>query len=203
MPRSRAPVTKPKSLLEEVKESVNWSSRVNPSTHARPVTAREHHNVVCFSLRDGHRFTHLQVKELVESQIQCKVKYLQCDPVSVRSGDSETLDRWIVTFDSAVTCGRAMEHGLAVGGDRVLVRAWADIVREEAMLDEWGQSCNFRLPQTEKHSRALHKFLKGVTRGRVVGVSLALNHPPPDVERQLGSEGEVRKSDLWMPRQDS
>jgi len=70
----RAP--KPKSLLDEVKDSVNWSSRVNPSTLARPSSARDKQNVICFSLREAFEFSHTDVVQLLQSQLECQVEFI-------------------------------------------------------------------------------------------------------------------------------
>lgn len=88
---------------------------------------------------------------------------MQYDAVSVRTGEAEVLDRWIVGLSTRSNCERAVERGLSVNGDRVIVRAWDDIVREENMLsdsaDTWQYPLNYRL-QSEKHNRALKKFLQ-------------------------------------------
>lgn len=86
------------------------------------------------------------------------MKSLQFDPVSLRTSDRSVLDRWIVTFSSARKCAQVIEQGLSVGGDKVVVRAWDDLVREE-QGDDWGYPCNFRLPSA-KHDRVLRKFLQ-------------------------------------------
>ncbi|XP_053396483.1 uncharacterized protein LOC128556219 [Mercenaria mercenaria] len=156
--KRRAQPTKQKSLLEEVKESVNWANRVTPSTHLKNAPRQNLKSAVCFSLRDSWKYDHVQVKRLVETQIQCEVKTLQFDPVSVRSADGSVLDRWIVTFGSNRDCSRAVENGLSVDGDKVVVRSWDEIVREE-YCDDWEYPCNYRL-SSAKHERALRKFLQ-------------------------------------------
>lgn len=88
---------------------------------------------------------------------------LQYDAVSIRMGDAEVLDRWIVGLSSRWHCQQAIERGLSVNGDKVIIRAWDDIVREETMYSEsdvsWKYPCSYRL-QSEKHTRALKKFLQ-------------------------------------------
>lgn len=86
------------------------------------------------------------------------MRSLQFDPVSLRLSDRSVLDRWIVAFSSGRNCAHVIEKGLSVDGDKVVVRAWDDIVREEQGND-WGYPCNFRLPSA-KHNRVLRKFLQ-------------------------------------------
>ena len=90
------------------------------------------------------------------------MKSLQFDAVSVRLGDAEVLDRWIAGLNSRASCEKAIERGLTVNGDKVIIRSWDDIVREENMYSEadesWKYPCSYRL-QSEKHARALKKFL--------------------------------------------
>lgn len=88
---------------------------------------------------------------------------MQYDALSVRTGDAEVLDRWLVGLKSYGHCEKAVERGLSVNGDRVIIRSWEDIVREENMYsaadDSWRYPCSYRL-QSEKHTRALRKFLQ-------------------------------------------
>ncbi|KAL4232374.1 hypothetical protein ACF0H5_009942 [Mactra antiquata] len=156
--RRRIPPVKAKSLLDEVKDSVRWSDRVAPSVAHRRTIVQNILDAVCFSLEDSWKYDHSQVRDLIESQINCKVKTLQYDPLTIRTGDPNVLDRWIVTFNSKTQCNKVIERGLAVDGKRVIVRSWDDVVREE-MGEDWDYRCSYRLPN-ERHDRILRKFLQ-------------------------------------------
>lgn len=87
------------------------------------------------------------------------MKSLQFDPVATRTNEADVLDRWIVTFDTHVGCERAIERGLSVGGDRVVVRDWSTILCEECGMEEWhGLKGGYRL-KADKHQWELQKFL--------------------------------------------
>ncbi|KAH3727290.1 hypothetical protein DPMN_053220 [Dreissena polymorpha] len=92
-------------------------------------------------------------------KINFQVKSLQFDPVSTRTNEADVIDRWIVTFDTQVSCERAIERGLSVGGDRVVVRDWDAILREECGLEEWHWSKGGYRLKAHKHQWALQKFL--------------------------------------------
>ena len=87
-----------------------------------------------------------------------KVKTLQFDPVSLRLSDGNVLDRWIVEFEYNRDRSRAIEQGLAVDGDKVVIRSWDDIIREE-QGEDWEYPCSYRL-SSDKHDRVIRKFLQ-------------------------------------------
>lgn len=69
----RVPPIKTKSLLEEVKDSVRWSDRVSPSVGLNKSVIQPAPGGVCFSLEDSWKYDHAQVRDLIESQINCSV----------------------------------------------------------------------------------------------------------------------------------
>jgi len=94
--------------------------------------------------------------------VSWQVKELQYDPVSVRAGDGSLMDRWLATLDSWLACRMAVERGLSVDGDRVMVRQWEEVAREEAALHEWMRACGAHMQESERNSHVLHSYLQKV-----------------------------------------
>ena len=63
----------PKSLLDDAKDSVNWDKRVTPTTNLRRGPIKSAPNAICFSLRNMYKFSHLDVKDLIELRFGIKV----------------------------------------------------------------------------------------------------------------------------------
>ncbi|KAK3594550.1 hypothetical protein CHS0354_023607 [Potamilus streckersoni] len=119
-----------KSLIEEVKEKVNWNQRVMPTWKdcfdagdmERPLT-------VCFSFRrEQDVFSHTELKKLIAAQIGCKVIGLQYDPVSVRTADPSANDRWFATLEDPEQCKYFIQKGLVIGPDKIMVRSLDDVI---------------------------------------------------------------------------
>ena len=88
------------------------------------------------------------------------MKTLQYDPVSVRMADPGSCDRWVVTLTSPMDCVRVIQQGITMDGDKVIIRLWDDVQREET-IDSTGAfdlPCRYRLQQ-EKHNQVLKNFL--------------------------------------------
>ena len=89
------------------------------------------------------------------------MKTLQYDPVSVRVSDPNTFDRWVVTLTSKADCAKVIQQGLTMDDDKVVIRFWDEVLREETVTDDkigWGYPCRKRL-QLERHNQVLSNFL--------------------------------------------
>ena len=71
----RGSEVKHRSLLEEVKHSVNWDKRVSPTMNLRHGPVKAIPTAICFSLRNILDFTHSDIKELIEFKYRTKVRW--------------------------------------------------------------------------------------------------------------------------------
>ncbi|KAL4232375.1 hypothetical protein ACF0H5_009943 [Mactra antiquata] len=118
-------------IMQIIRVSVFMSNRSKRKGKSVQVDDRSQENAICFSLKNSWKYDHGKVKLLVETQIKCKVKSVEFDPLSKRSSNRSLLDRWIVGLPTRILCYKAIEHGLVADGCHVVVRYWNDVVSEE------------------------------------------------------------------------
>lgn len=85
---------------------------------------------ICFSLPDNAK-PHQHVKSLVESQTGTPVVQLQFDPVAVHAIDRDAKSRWVVTLSDYESRDLLVECGLIVNGEKIEVRRYDDVTRDE------------------------------------------------------------------------
>ncbi|CAC5372468.1 unnamed protein product [Mytilus coruscus] len=123
----------PLSLLEDVKEMSNynkWKKARITSIRLRKEAPPPQPLAICFSLPDNAK-PHQHVKALVESQIGTPVVQLQFDPVAVHAIDRDAKSRWVVTLSDYESRDLLVECGLIVNGEKIDVRRYDDVTRDE------------------------------------------------------------------------
>lgn len=126
-------VKQPLSLLEDVKERSNynkWKKAKITSIRLRKEAPPPQPLAICFSLPDNAK-PHSDVKTLIESQIGSPITKLQFDPVAVHAIDSDARSRWVATLGDRESRDLLVECGLIVNGEKVEVRRYDDVTRDE------------------------------------------------------------------------
>ena len=113
---------KPKSLLDELKESVSYDSRLFPSMELKKTVPSPSPSSVVFSLRNNEDYEHKDIKELIEKQTTLKAVSVQYDPVNVRVGSSSIPSRWIVQFKNPEDARIIVQNGIEISNEKVIVR---------------------------------------------------------------------------------
>ncbi|XP_062585729.1 uncharacterized protein LOC134247366 [Saccostrea cucullata] len=119
------------SLLEDVKRTVKYDSRVQPAMYMRKNRPPPNPFAVCFSFRENDDYTHIDVRDILETQLGLKVRSVQYDPLSIRSSDPDVGTRWIVTYATPAECEFVASKGVEVNGDKIAIKLLDDVINCE------------------------------------------------------------------------
>lgn len=121
------------SLIDEIKLKADykvWKKKKITAVGMRKELPPEDRCALVLRLADN-AISHDNLKRLIESNSGFKLKSLQFDPVSIHAMDSDAKSQWILRFDDAITCDNLIVSGLTIGGERVSIRRFNDVMREE------------------------------------------------------------------------
>ena len=88
-------------------------------------------NSVVFSMRKKDKYSHKDIKDLIENETGFKARSIQYDPVNVRAGSSEVTSRWIVQFGCLYETYSILQKGMKINGEKIVVRKLDDIYKLE------------------------------------------------------------------------
>lgn len=128
---STSTTTEKNDETPDVWKSTKYEERCYPATFQRKILPRKHPLTLCFSLPKNEKYTHEEVKNMLEEEFGCKLKTLQFDPLSVRSGDTIVRNRWIVVVESQNEVDRMVNTGFRLDDVLIVVKTLDEVLLRE------------------------------------------------------------------------
>lgn len=148
--------------MEEWK-STKYEERCYPAVHQCKILPQKRPNTLCFSLPENEKYSHEDVKDMLESEFSCNIKTLQFDPLSVRAGDTIVRNRWLVTVESRSEVDQMVRNGFKLDNVKIVIKTLDEVLLREHNAYRYLEKITQRkmtydnLPY-KKHKTTAHRF---------------------------------------------